>query len=78
MRGDRNTLQAAIQDTGTPKDISEAGKDASESNIGNRQTKGGSQFKGEDYYDPNSVPDSIASQGNLPPDSIIEASKEDD
>lgn len=33
------------------------------------------QFKGEDYYYPEDVPDSISDQGLIPPESIIHASR---
>jgi hypothetical protein len=53
------------------------GADASRSNVGSTSGKiGGSHYKGEDYYQPGDVPDSIAAQGNIPPESITQASNE--
>jgi len=53
------------------------GLDAKEANVGrNPPGVGGGSFKGEDYYTPEDVPDSIATEGNVPPDSVIQASKE--
>ncbi|KAF4493784.1 hypothetical protein FAGAP_10081 [Fusarium agapanthi] len=46
-------------------------------NVGrNPPGPGGSQFKGEDYYQPESVPDSISAEGNIAPESVIESSRE--
>ncbi|KAF3356159.1 hypothetical protein VdG1_06487 [Verticillium dahliae VDG1] len=53
------------------------GEDASITNVGrNPPGPGGSKFKGEDYYKPESVPGSIAAEGNVPPASVTEASRE--
>lgn len=56
------------------KDVLGAGSDAVSSNLsgGTRGTK--SNFKGEDYYEPETVPDTIADQGEVPPDSVIASS----
>jgi hypothetical protein len=34
------------------------------------------QFKGEDYYRPEDVPDSVAAQGEVPPGSVTGASRD--
>ncbi|KAG7148553.1 hypothetical protein HYQ46_002602 [Verticillium longisporum] len=53
------------------------GEDASITNVGrNPPGPGGSKFKGEGYYKPESVPGSIAAEGNVPPASVTEASRE--
>ncbi|KAF4966117.1 hypothetical protein FSARC_6168 [Fusarium sarcochroum] len=58
-------------------DVASKGQDAQRTNVGrNPPGPGGSQFKGEDYYQPESVPDSISAEGNIAPDSVIEASRE--
>ncbi|KAI9155472.1 Protein BTN1 [Paramyrothecium foliicola] len=58
-------------------DILTAGRAAAQSNVGrNPPGPGGSQFKGEDYYNPESVPDSISAEGNVAPESVTEASRE--
>lgn len=57
--------------------ILEQGEDAVKANIGrSAHPPAGQKFKGEDYYVPESVPDSIAAEGNVPPSSVTEASKE--
>ena len=58
------------------KDILEQGADASRVNVGkNPPGVGGSQFKGENYYTPETVPDSIADQNEVPPESVVQASR---
>ena len=53
------------------KDALGAGQNAVNTNL-SRGTRGDrSNFKGEDYYGPETVPDSIADQGEVPPDSLI-------
>lgn len=53
------------------------GQAAVQSNVGrNPPGPGGSRFKGEDYYNPESVPDSISAEGQVPPESVVSASKE--
>lgn len=50
------------------------GEDAARAN--RRGSTSHPHYKGEDYYVPESVPDSISAEGNIPPDSIIQASRE--
>ena len=53
------------------------GQAAVQYNVGrNPPGPGGSKFKGEDYYNPESVPDSISAEGNVAPESVTEASRE--
>lgn len=53
------------------------GEDASIANVGrNPPGVGGSQFQGENYYTPESVPDSISAEGNIAPASVTQASRE--
>jgi len=67
-----DTTSSTAQD-----DVMAAGEDASRANLqGKSGSIGGSNYKGEDYYQPEDVPDSVASQGNIPPDSVIAASKD--
>lgn len=67
---------------GTGKDrkgneILDQGVSATRNNVGsNPPGPGGSQFKGEDYYRPESVPDSISAEGYVPPESVTQASRE--
>ncbi|KAL7813576.1 hypothetical protein V8C44DRAFT_49542 [Trichoderma aethiopicum] len=58
-------------------DILGEGQAASAANVGkNPPGPGGSQFKGSDYYTPESVPDSIAAEGRIAPESVTQASRE--
>jgi hypothetical protein len=53
------------------------GKEAVQSNIERmKDTPRKSQFKGEDYYTPESVPGSISAEGYEAPSSVTEASRE--
>lgn len=53
------------------------GQDASVSNVGrNPPGPGGNAFKGENYYTPESVPDSISAEGYVAPESVTQASRE--
>ena len=62
---------------GGAHDIATKGQEAATANVGhNAPGVGGSQFKGQDYYTPESVPDSISAEGNIPPASVKEASRE--
>lgn len=66
-----------VQGLGGVNDIATQGQAASQANVGsNPPGPGGSQFKGEDYYQPESVPDSISAEGNVAPGSVTEASRE--
>lgn len=58
-------------------DILDQGASAAKHNVGGTPSgPGGSQFKGEDYYRPESVPDSISAEGNIAPDSVTQTSRE--
>lgn len=58
-------------------DIIDQGGSASLNNVGsNPPGPGGSLYKGEDYYRPESVPDSISAEGYVPPESVTQASRE--
>ncbi|KAF3769576.1 hypothetical protein M406DRAFT_335433 [Cryphonectria parasitica EP155] len=58
-------------------DILDRGVSATTNNVGsNPPGPGGSKFKGEDYYRPESVPDSVSAEGYLAPESVTQASKE--
>ncbi|PSR78450.1 hypothetical protein BD289DRAFT_376679 [Coniella lustricola] len=58
-------------------DILDQGASAAVHNVGsNPPGPGGSKFKGEDYYRPESVPDSISAEGYVAPESVTQASKE--
>lgn len=58
-------------------DILDQGASAARNNVGsNPPGAGGAQFKGEDYYRPESVPDSISAEGYVAPESVTQASRE--
>ncbi|KAL7931918.1 hypothetical protein V8C35DRAFT_308867 [Trichoderma chlorosporum] len=62
---------------GNNSDILAQGQAASRANVGrNPPGVGGSQFKGSDYYTPESVPDSISAEGWIAPESVTQASRE--
>lgn len=53
------------------------GKAAAESNVtSDSHLRHKGQFKGSDYYTPESVPDSISAEGNLAPESVVQSSRE--
>lgn len=58
-------------------DILDQGASAARNNVGSSPPgPGGAQFKGEEYYRPGSVPDSISAEGYVPPESVTQPSKE--
>lgn len=62
---------------GSADDIATKGQAASLANVGsNPSGPGGSKFKGENYYQPESVPGSISAEGYEAPASVTEASRE--
>ncbi|PON26539.1 hypothetical protein TGAM01_v204549 [Trichoderma gamsii] len=66
-----------IEGLGSRDDIATKGEIASKANVGsNPPGPGGSQFKGSEYYTPESVPDSMSAEGWVPPESVTEASRE--
>ncbi|KAF4470538.1 hypothetical protein FALBO_2538 [Fusarium albosuccineum] len=79
-RNDNDVVGGRVPQTsglGSAGDIASQGQEASRANVGrNPPGPGGSQFKGEDYYQPESVPDSISAEGWVAPDSVTEASRE--
>ncbi|KAK4234132.1 hypothetical protein C8A03DRAFT_18905 [Achaetomium macrosporum] len=90
-RQDRSDLLPSDQAVGgrgrepaSQGDISEQGRLAAKSNVGlsadsrqevPAQGSRGSQFKGEYYEAPESVQDQYADQGEIPPESVVERSK---
>lgn len=77
---DNDVVPAGFSKTsglGSADDIASRGQDAQRANVGkNPPGPGGSQYKGSDYYTPESVPDSISAEGWVAPESVTEASKE--
>ena len=77
---DNDVVPANVPKTsglGSVNDIATQGQEASVSNVGRKAPGvGGSQYKGEDYYVPESVPDSISAEGNIAPGSVNQASRE--
>lgn len=66
-----------VDGLGSINDIATKGQEAATHNVGRRAPGvGGSQFKGENYYTPESVPDSISAEGYVAPESVIQASRE--
>lgn len=66
-----------VEGLGGVNDIATQGKQASQANVGKKPPgPGGSQFKGDNYYTPESVPDSISAEGWVAPESVTESSKE--
>lgn len=56
-------------------DILDQGASAARNNVGsNPPGPGGEKFRGADYYTPN--PDIMSAEGNVPPESVTQASKE--
>ena len=79
-QNDNDVVPANVPKTsglGSVNDIATQGQAASVANVGRKAPGvGGSQFKGEDYYTPESVPDSISAEGNIAPSSVNQASRE--
>ncbi|KAL7944015.1 hypothetical protein V8C42DRAFT_94955 [Trichoderma barbatum] len=80
-QNDADVVGAQIPDTersaGNSSDIAAQGQAASRANVGrNPPGVGGSQFKGSEYYTPESVPDSISAEGWIAPESVTQASRE--
>lgn len=66
-----------VDGLGSVNDIATKGQDAATHNVGRRAPGvGGSQFKGENYFTPETVPDSISAEGNIAPKSVNQASRE--
>lgn len=62
---------------GGVNDISTQGADAAVHNVGhNPPGPGGEKYRGSEYYVPESVPDSISAEGNIAPESVVQASAE--
>ena len=67
-----------VQALGGVNDIATRGQDASTANVGkNPPGPGGAKYKNDEYV-PESVPDRLSAQGNIAPDSVVEASREAD
>lgn len=61
------------------KGVLQEGQDAAAHNVGkNPPGPGGEKYRGSDYYTPETVPDSIATQNEVPPDSVIQSAAEED
>ncbi|KAH0489883.1 hypothetical protein TgHK011_001375 [Trichoderma gracile] len=78
-QNDRDVVNARMSETQglNSDDILTQGQAASRANVGkNPPGPGGSQYKGSDYYTPESVPDSISAEGWVAPESVTEASRE--
>ncbi|KJZ77138.1 hypothetical protein HIM_03459 [Hirsutella minnesotensis 3608] len=79
-RNDNDVVPANIRSTdglGSIDDVATQGRQASRANVGsNPPGPGGSAFKGENYYTPETVPDSIAAEGWVAPESVTQASRE--
>ncbi|KAK7415717.1 hypothetical protein QQX98_005630 [Neonectria punicea] len=79
-QNDNDVVSARVADNNgldSGKDVAAEGQQASCANIGrNPSGPGGSEFKGENYYTPESVPDSTSAQGWIAPESTTQASRE--
>jgi hypothetical protein len=79
-QNDADLVDARVSDTGglgSMNDIVSQGQAASRANVGRKPPEpGGSQFKGSEYYVPESVPDSISAEGWIAPESVTQASRE--
>lgn len=65
------------QGLGGSGDILQEGMAATRTNVGrNPPGPGGSAYKGENYFTPESVPDSISAEGWIAPESVTESSRE--
>ncbi|PTB63135.1 hypothetical protein BBK36DRAFT_1144194 [Trichoderma citrinoviride] len=79
-RNDPDVVDADVDETqglSQKDDLLAQGQAASRQNVGkNPPGPGGSQFKGSDYYMPESVQDSISAEGWTAPESVTQASRE--
>ncbi|KAI2626423.1 hypothetical protein GGR54DRAFT_653258 [Hypoxylon sp. NC1633] len=58
-------------------DVMPEGREAVQSNIqGTKRIPRKDQFKGSDYYEPESVPGSTSAEGYEPPESVVQSSRE--
>ncbi|KAI1335160.1 hypothetical protein F5Y15DRAFT_399126 [Xylariaceae sp. FL0016] len=74
--GSRNAADTSVP-VGKEGDMMTAGKEAVQSNIeGTKHLPRKENFKGADYYTPESVPGSISAEGYEPPSSVTESSRE--
>ena len=68
---------AGMGGEGSMTDPLREGRDAVRSNVaGTRHDPKKDHVKGSDYYVPESVPGSISAEGNEPPESVVQASRE--
>lgn len=66
-----------VDGLGSVDDIATKGQAAATANVGRQAPgPGGNQYKGSEFYNPESVPDSISAEGNVAPASVVEASRE--
>lgn len=73
-KGDSNRLEGSAAEA--RDDVMQQGKEASRVNMASKKGTGHSKFPGDEYYTPESVPGSIASQGYEAPESVVESSKD--
>lgn len=66
-----------VQGLGGVNDITTQGEAAAVNNVGYKPPgPGGQKYPGDQYYNPESVPDSISAEGNVAPESVVQASGE--
>ncbi|KAF4122002.1 hypothetical protein GMORB2_7595 [Geosmithia morbida] len=66
-----------VHGEGSVNDIATQGKTAAIHNVGTKPPgPGGQKYPADDYYVPESVPDSISAEGNVAPESVVQASGE--
>jgi len=80
-RGDRvhggsNSLEGSAAEA--RDDVMQQGTEASRVNMSSKKGTGHAKFPGDEYYTPESVPGSIASQGYEAPESVVESSRDSD
>ncbi|KAI0010279.1 hypothetical protein F4779DRAFT_578238 [Xylariaceae sp. FL0662B] len=75
--GSRDATESTVPYGSEGQDVLSQGKEAVESNIeGTKYAPRKDQFKGSDYYAPESVPGSISAEGYEPPESVTQSSRE--
>lgn len=79
-RNDNDVVPAnvpKVDGLGSANDLATKGQDAATANVGRKAPGvGGNPYPGNEYYTPESVPDSISAEGNIAPKSVTQASKE--
>ncbi|KAI1085836.1 hypothetical protein F5B20DRAFT_575338 [Whalleya microplaca] len=75
--GSRDATESTVPYGRDGRDVLPQGKEAVQSNIeGTKYAPRKDQFKGSDYYTPESVPGSISAEGYEPPESVTQSSRE--